>query len=369
MVIYANYAKLGSRLFVRLEEGSCGLVSLYGASTGTIGAFSGLAEVKDELSSSVTNTTATTRWSRLRSWPKSLWSKWLAWLKWLRKERANSSIADPRKLRENWGGEFHSPNRGRPLPESEAKRTILLNIDEFTYNRVSDLREQSPKLYREWKHSLYWLLGRPTPEQLGSRYLFVQRLVENSGSEDQANISAHRQLARVYRDMGQLELAYRYTRERRWLQIRFGKLNVAQKLIDVAYSACFGFGYSPIRALMTTLLLLVGSVIFIQHGMKEPTPGHNTKWCESVFCYPNAEHPELSRCHLPGDDWHNEWTEAAKMIIPFTRFETDGGCVLHPKVRFGLRVEFASLQVLSWILFPFAAATLTGVLRESQTGS
>jgi hypothetical protein len=238
-------------------------------------------------------------------------------------------------------------------------------------------------------------------------------------------ISPYQHLAKVYREQGQLQRSYSFIKERRWLQIRSeGQLNVLQKAIDILFSASFGFGYSPLRALGSLtlpMLLSIGLVEWAtfysadtnQSGVREITStktklitnssvykfetcpsirvakGNPTGSCEirkasqvekmdgptllaprspqcrRAFC-DYSERSEASSCQIPERKLSGEVVvEALKIIFPLTRFQSGVGCSIKNDNHI-LRFFHGSLEGISWIVFPLAAITFTGVLREKS---
>jgi hypothetical protein len=404
-VVHANYATLGTRLFVRLLQGSNGLISLYAAKTGTIGAITGPAE-----------NTAPTFLQRAAQRSQDFLKGGLTRSKL---KTARKNVRDP--LRENWGlreGVLPAKQYGRPRNNSEAEGCTLLNLDEFSYDRTNDLVEITPSYGWSVRRLLHRLLGRPKPSQLGARFGWLTQIVENPG-QDAAVISAHRQLARVYRNMGNIQLSYYYTRERRWRQIHHNKpKNLAQTIIDVSYSAFTGFGYSSKRAIVSLLLLYAFSVGFVitalsvSAGCEAPTsttcspawyappsmspdilpsagqinrsvvsPSTTTRKPEMTNCVGSLCEPDevsvTSGFHLPqyvyfgifplsaGADNYNILSEAAKLILPLPHLGEKSFLALHNGAPKWLRLWSVLLNVSSWVLFPLAIGTFTGILREN----
>lgn len=379
-VIHANYANLGTRLYVRLNEESCGLINLYGATTGTIGGFSG-------------NTQSLAQ--RTHDGRSGLLAAYFGF------GEVNPATREQR-LREGWGrheGAGPAKDWGRPRNTDHAKRTILLNLDEFTYKRVNDYDEM-PQCGRDFVRKFcYLVLGRPTPQQLRPRLGWLQRQVANPHTRTPAIISPYRQLASVYREMGDLKRSYMYLRERRWLLIRFGKNGTLQNFIDRLFSMCFGFGYSPPRALATLGVLFLFSLTFVfcaatrpfsynydhtstgqppdvraqvspsvmEFEVRHSAPQADTsRLCAERLCSP----PDSSGvCHLTNRNdrrAYDFFSESFRLILPFTRLAAGSDCILNAQASPWYRFYLASLQVLSWILFPMAALTFSGVLREKD---
>ena len=390
-IVYANYAKLGTRLFVRLLRASRGLISLYGASTGTIGGYSGYyrATTVSKEASADSNLDA------LQS---------AAFL-----EQRKAKHRDPErdeKLRENWGelllGKVQARSRGEARPSFLAARMVLLNIDEFNYDRTNDSRERTPEYEKDRWWLFFMVAGRPSPRQLGPRYQWLRRVVENPGAREMRGksvttppelsrksrekvekrdvvVSAHRQLARVYREMGRLQDSYYYTRERRWLQIRYGSLNKPQRVLDVLYSTFFGFGYSPTRALYSLLILYTLSVGLLLIALDLRPAPHTTVGARSGYVSTTSSRQGChnSLCAPAGLLWEDDgrsfrglislslFSEAGKLILPGARIGKGTSLTLDPNACLPLRLAWDSIIVLSWLIFPLSIATITGVLREN----
>ena len=60
---------------------------------------------------------------------------------------------------------------------------------------------------------VYWFMGRPSPRKLKPRYQWLQRQVGNPRKLNDSIASPYGELARVYREMGNLRLSYTYTRD------------------------------------------------------------------------------------------------------------------------------------------------------------
>ena len=373
-IVHANYANLGTRLFVYLNDHTKGPISLYGANTGTIGAQNGTDE------------------------------------------------------RENWAyppdmAVLHSRQskvrRGAPLPESFACERVLLNLDQFTYKRLNDVskmrRDQGSRKPREtitvlrkrlrrfrysqtWLNVLHWCMGRPRPAALYPRFDWLQHQVENPDSSQHSVTTPYLQIAKTYREMGDLRRSYEYVKERRWIQIQNRDIGGPQRFLDRLFSTFFGFGYSPSRAL-STLLLLFSLSIFVEELSLLELPDLNSKvnsserWygfdshvavaaligsrlqeqssvrhCVGFVCDANTV-AESGGCLLPTSllDW-KVFAEAGKMIVPFSRFEAGASCRLDEEAPPLVWIAHQTVLFFSWLVFPLATITFAGILREKADG-
>jgi hypothetical protein len=348
-VIHANYACLGTRLFVRLRRGSTGVISLYGATAGAIGAMSGTD-----------------------------------------KDRKPEDD-DDKKIPEYWGippDEENTNAAGRPrgiphkLDDAAAAKDILLNLDGFSYQILNDKDDKQPSERGDWFSFI--VCGRPLPEHLKPRYSWLQRQVETANTYEPTVISPYRQLAKVYRDVGDLQRSYYYIRERRWLQLK-QNANKLQTVIDFFYSMLFGFGYSPWRAAFTLLILFVVSFGIVSWARydgayqdataarsNETYESHRTWRYENVAARSNVTAKSTCPLATPSPSGqapilYDIAGEAFRVIFPLTRFQASTACSLAPR-HWILRLLNVALQLFSWIIFPLAALTFSGVLREKSDG-
>ena len=340
-ILFAVYAKLGTRMYVRLNRGSRGLINLYGASTGTIGSLSimQLPKQPDHQPHVV---------------PK---------LDWLEKQ----------EIQEDWGG----------FPDSEKDLwPVELNLGEFCYKNLNDRHEEpgDDKTHRTSLRIRLWyrFIGRPLRENLLPRYDWLARQIDVTHVAGLEATSPQRQIAKVYRDLGNFTLANSYTIERRWIQV--SARQPLRKAIEWTYGFCFGFGYNSVRAVGTLFALFLLSLTFTLAAARTETSDVSGLLHTGQLIDVRGEaDPALDACAFHGEPWPGALhaalpgsLEAAKMILPFSRLEKAAGCVLSTgpkkegdKLVYLLRPWRGLIIVLSWIVFPLAAVTITGILRES----
>lgn len=341
-VLHAIYAKLGTRMYVRLNQGSRGLIDLYGASTGTIGSL------------------------------------------FVKEQPHRNGNASGGNGEESGQPQHHiSEDWGRRPEHRDDRWAIALDLGEFTYKYLNDRPEpltENP-LFSTRRAVGFRCIGRPTRAQLQPRYDWLSQQIDVTNIAAQEGTSPQRQIARVYRETGNLSLANLYSIERRWIQANARSRGDLRKYLEWLFGVFFGFGYSSSRALGSVALLFLLSFFFIWVAAVQPKPPGPASYPQTGLLVDATQRADsqISTCALLGKPWlgiGESWIptaiEAGKVILPFTRFEKDSGCVLDARlhevhryrVRF-LRPWHAVLSLLSWIVFPLAAVTITGLLRES----
>lgn len=320
-VVHAIYAELGSRLFVRLHHESHGLINLYGAKTGTVGAL---------------------------------------------RTRSKSSNNEP--VDENWGEVPKQKSRwyraGKP-DERATRPFILLNLDEFRYARFSDKKEN--KKYggeSRWTRWIWWslLTGRPSEEELSPRHMWMQHQIQTTGAPMEVATWPYRHAAKVYRDMGDLKRAYAYERERRWIEIRHGDRNPIIRFFDGLFGALFGFGYSSLRAASWLGTWILLSWMFVCHyAVRHSVDAKDTMGC-SIHLLQNQD-PMTHKAF-------STLAEAVQLAIPAPlKLNYQSHCsYLGASDWFYFFLGFA--QIVGWILLTGTILTFSGVLQEkASTGA
>ena len=316
VLLSANYATLGSRMFVRLERSSNGFISLYGARTGTIGALhtdtvkNGVRKTVDEC------------WGAV---PKQV-GRWRA---------------------------------GSPAPWNDDDPSVTLNLDEFRYDRLFDKIETGVGPDREIVsrfNQIWWpMIGRPSPDDVLPRHQWLRQQVKYSNMPTELVIWPYRQLAKVYRDMGDLKRAYVYERERRWLQIFYGNAKLPQRCIDFLFGALFGFGYSSGRALCWLVLWYAAFTAFLfWFGV-----GHESAvpiWWQGSWFH-TLYHAASDAIQLLVPD-----TLKLRTSLSVSHFEYGWTGIAVKGELFGFAVGI--FQVIGRIIVIGATLTFTGVLQE-----
>jgi hypothetical protein len=300
-IVCATHADFGAELHVRLTKASSGVIDLFGASVGTVG---------------------------------------------------GSEFA------ESWGG----------LPTADLIHDgtvgVTVNLDGFQYQRIHGSFEKTLNYERIYsnRHLLFhvgkMILGVPSHEQLGPKLAWLERQPQNYLSPKEFVPFPYRQLAKVYKEQGQVTLSNEFVKARRWRQIWRDRVHQRpHKVIEALFGVSFGFGYSPMRAIATVLTLYAASFAFTAF-----TIANNQTVSEEFSQVSTVDRPnpnKEAKC-----DQEAVPLEALKVILPFTRNDGNSVCTLSKNAPARLHLFKLLLQSLSWIVFPLAALTLSGLLRE-----
>ena len=300
-IISATHTDFGAELHVRLTQMTSGVIDMFGATVGTIGGT---------------------------------------------------------EFVESWGE--------LPMPDClhDGKLGVTVNLDGFQYQRIHD-RGPAPLSYEKVASSRHWLfyigkmiLGVPSHQQLGARLSWLERQPQNYLSPKEFVPFPYRQLAKVYKEQGQVALSNEFVKARRWRQIWRDRVHQRpHKLMEGPFGFAFGFGYSPLRAIATVGILYFASCSFTALTLSTG---------QTISSEPHLVSTS-DRSVMPSDRVCNREAvllEALKIVLPFTRNDGGSGCSLSKDAPARLHLFKLLLQLLSWIVFPLAALTLSGLLRE-----
>ena len=320
VLIQATYAELGTRLFVRLLKSSSGFINLYGSKTGTIGAlYPGSPE---------------------------------------RRKGQELQCCDDREIvEEDWGEKPKQTGNwraGNPAAANADEPHIIVNLDHFRYSRLFDkvekLKDTEVITTRiKWCWRFY---GRPLPEDLSPRHGWLRHQTLNPGMPDEIVTWPYRQLAKVYRDMGDLKRAYAYEMERRWLEIKHTDAGLSQRLFNRLFGFFFGFGYSSGRAAFWLATWMITAIVLL--FFFAPVHVSNVHECSL------GAHKTLSSAAA----------EAFRLLIPDSlKFNTGSVCMYKngsviPFYNKVFYLGFGLLQFMGRVLVIGATLTFTGILQE-----
>jgi hypothetical protein len=326
VLIHATYAELGTRLFVRLLKSSSGFINLYGSRTGTIGALHpGNPERRDE---------------------------------------QELQCCDEREIvDEDWGEkpkQIGNWRAGNPAAANPGEPNITVNLDHFRYSRLFDKVEtvKDTEVITTRTRRCWRFYGRPLPGDLSPRHGWLRHQTLNPGMPDEIVTWPYRQLAKVYRDMGDLKRAYAYEMERRWLEIKHTDAGGAQRWFNRLFGFFFGFGYSSERAaiwLAVWMAIMTGFLLLFALKHTSGSPNECSLKVQQTWLYAT---------------W-SAAAEAFRLLIPNSlKFNTGSVCVYNntgngsPFFNKAFYFWFGLLQFIGRVLVIGATLTFTGILQE-----
>jgi hypothetical protein len=277
-----------------------------------------------------------------------------------------------RELRDNGGSGWG------PMPELDSNKRltgVLLNLDGFVYDRVARA-ERSPKSTA--MDRIRWL---------------DRQYVGSHPTRRDYSPQPHEQLARALRLSGHDEEARRVSVHKFDYQRQCGVNGMLLRSVMFLFGLCFGYGYSPTRALVTLVLwILLGSwgvsqamqppapaLVKASTGVeivrslatpdtpiKSPTfnPASDVKDHDSVRY---AQHPAVSVRDVPcpgiSSFGISSFLFALDTILPVVGLHMVEKCEVSDDAP-GWKLLRAAYSIVGWVIVALAALTWTGILRR-----
>lgn len=325
MILGAEHANLGSRLYLRLHSETRGAIDLYSAKVGTL---------------------------------------------------SDGDI-------DSWGGKPEGPAWYQAQSQEDLKG-VKLGLTGFTYVHLHEL-EKLPQgvgwreRFKKARKSLCDATAIPSAGDRVSaawkelrdvrhwRLEWLDRQFPDGRKEGKFVSLPYIQLASVFRAHGYLKEANEISFKRRKYQTRHGTDHWLDHLLQVGYG-CFGYSYRSRRALAVLVFLFVLNILFVYAGTRHSlgwslglVGNHQAQdaqdWLKQASDSKTGSDSDPSVCRTP-------WTYALNQSFPVLHLTSDKSCTMAANTSAWCRAWHNVMLILCWIALPTALLTFSGILRE-----